>query len=389
MQLILGNCEAELEEKSVYQKIQEILEKEQYKKITSNIPFVTLFVQYIDSSARVIQLIDCENQIKLTVQQFDIFCKRAESFIQEKGYEDVDLLSIIVTNQIGEARKFILGSYKCWIIDSANPRILIFDSQPDDFYNIKGIIEDIIIDNSNRDSSQTTYNSYEDSYERDDYDYYGQEAYGRRQSSYYNSYPAEQKGFKDEFTLINTIMVLINVVVFFAMSLKGSTEDVEFMLTHGAMYVPAITEAGQYYRFFTCMFLHFGFTHLSGNMVVLLFLGDNVERAVGKIKYILIYIFGGLIGSLGSFLYAFVYNKGIVSAGASGAIFALIGALLWLVICNKGKLENMTTLRVCVLIAYALYSGFTSPNVDMSAHLFGLMGGFLMAMILYRKPVSK
>ena len=169
------------------------------------------------------------------------------------------------------------------------------------------------------------------------------------------------------------------------MSVFGSTEDIDFMLGHGAMFVPAILEKGEIYRFFTCMFIHFGFMHLAGNMVVLMFLGDNVERAVGRYKYVLIYILGGLFGSVGSFIFALMYNPGIVSAGASGAIFAMIGALLWLVIRNKGKLEDMTTLRMCVLIAYALYNGITSENVDMAAHLFGLIGGFLAAVVLYRK----
>ncbi|MBO4903669.1 MAG: rhomboid family intramembrane serine protease [Lachnospiraceae bacterium] len=169
------------------------------------------------------------------------------------------------------------------------------------------------------------------------------------------------------------------------MTFAGSTEDVGFMLGHGAMFVPSVLENKEIYRFFTCMFLHFGFMHLAGNMVVLMFLGDNVERAVGKYKFIIIYILGGLFGSVGSFVYALVYNPGIVSAGASGAIFALIGALLWLVIRNKGRLEDMTTLRMCVLIAYALYNGITSENVDMAAHLFGLLGGFLVAVVVYRK----
>ncbi|MCR5686654.1 MAG: rhomboid family intramembrane serine protease [Lachnospiraceae bacterium] len=208
---------------------------------------------------------------------------------------------------------------------------------------------------------------------------------GTGYTGYYDSTPRQNKSFAQEFTPVNTALVILNVLVFIIMSVAGSTEEIDFMMEHGAMYVPYVLEKGEYYRFFTCMFIHFGFMHLSGNMVVLLFLGDNVERAVGGFRYILIYVFGGLIGSIGSFAYALVYNPGIVSAGASGAIFGMIGALLWLVIRNKGRLEDMTLLRMCVLIAYALYNGITSENVDMAAHLFGLLGGFLVAVVLYRK----
>ena len=195
----------------------------------------------------------------------------------------------------------------------------------------------------------------------------------------------KSQSFTDELTPVNTIMVVINVLVFIVMSIFGSTEDVDYMLRTGAMYVPAVTLGGQYYRFITCMFMHFGFMHLLGNMVVLIFLGNNIERMVGKLKYFLIYMGSGLIGSLGSFAYSFLYNKNIVSAGASGAIFGLIGALLWLVILNKGTIGNITIPKVFLMIAYELYSGFTSPNIDMSAHLFGLFGGFILAFILCRK----
>ena len=75
-----------------------------------------------------------------------------------------------------------------------------------------------------------------------------------------------------DFTPVNTAMVIINVAIFFYMSIIGSTEDVEFMLNHGAMSVPMVLENGDYYRFFSCMFMHFGFMHLAGNMVVLMFL---------------------------------------------------------------------------------------------------------------------
>ena len=189
---------------------------------------------------------------------------------------------------------------------------------------------------------------------------------------------------RPDFTPVNTAMVIINVAVFIFLSLAGSTEDVDFMVGHGAMFVPLVLENGEYYRFFTCMFIHFGFMHLVGNMTVLLFLGDNVERCAGRVRYLIIYLLGGLIGSIGSFAFALLYDQRIVSAGASGAIFALIGALLWMVIKNKGHLEDMTVLKMCVLIVYALYSGFTSQNIDMAAHLFGLAGGFLIAMIVYR-----
>ena len=349
------------------EKIQNLLEKQGYLTIESNVPFVKLFVQYELSLAKVIQVLDCIDGIPITVEQYTVFCGKSKEHIREMGYETIDFLTLVITPWISEARKFVINDDHCWIINSNTMAVLRYDNEPDNFYGLCELIESESVSDGN--TSEV----------------HGQGINESRYTGYYDNTPRQTKSFTSEFTPVNTAFVIINVLVFIIMSMAGSTEDVEFMLEHGAMFVPAILEDGEVYRFFTCMFLHFGFQHLAGNMVVLLFLGDNVERAVGKIKFVLIYLIGGMIGSFGSFIYALVYNQGIVSAGASGAIFALIGALLWLVIRNKGRLEDMTTLRMCVLIAYAIYNGITSENVDMAAHLFGLLGGFLAAIVLYRK----
>ncbi len=349
------------------EKIQNLLEKQGYLKIESNVPFVKLFVSYEMSSAKVIQVLDCIDEIPITTDQYTVFCEKSKEHIRERGYESIDFLTIIVTPWVTEARKFVLNDDHCWIVNSNTMALILYDNEPGDFFGLRGVLEEVsegVAPDNGTGPVRTATGGY---------------------TGYYDNSPRQDRSFSQEFTPVNTALVIINVLVFLVMSFFGSTEDVEFMLGHGAMFVPAVLEKGQFYRFFTCMFLHFGFMHLAGNMVVLMFLGDNVERAVGKVKYILIYILGGLFGSLGSFLYALFYNRGILSAGASGAIFATIGALLWLVIRNKGRLEDMTTLRMCVLIAYALYNGITSENVDMAAHLFGLVGGFLAAIALYRK----
>ncbi len=349
------------------EKIQGLLEKQGYLKIESNVPFVNLFVQYEISSAKVVQVLDLVEDISITTEQYEVFCKKSKEHIRDQGYETIDFLTLVVTPFTSEARKFVLGDDHCWIVNSDTMSVLIYENEPAEFYGLKELIESEIPDQIKGPDviyETTPSGNY---------------------TAYYDNTPRQSRSFAQEFTPVNTAFVIINVAVFILMSVFGSTEDIDFMLGHGAMFVPAILEKGEIYRFFTCMFIHFGFMHLAGNMVVLMFLGDNVERAVGRYKYVLIYILGGLFGSVGSFIFALMYNPGIVSAGASGAIFAMIGALLWLVIRNKGKLEDMTTLRMCVLIAYALYNGITSENVDMAAHLFGLIGGFLAAVVLYRK----
>ena len=78
----------------------------------------------------------------------------------------------------------------------------------------------------------------------------------------------------------------VNVIVFLLLSFGGRTEDGMYMLEHGAMYVPYVVEYKEYYRLFTCIFLHFGFSHLMNNMLTLVVVGWNVEMFVGKARFL-------------------------------------------------------------------------------------------------------
>lgn len=147
-------------------------------------------------------------------------------------------------------------------------------------------------------------------------------------------------------------------------------------------------ESGELYRFFTCMFIHFGFMHLAGNMITLFYLGDNLERAVGVAKYIIIYIVTGLASSIVSCLYYIMIGKDVVSGGASGAVFGVIGALVYIVTANKGKLEDLNSVSLTLFTIYLLYSGFTSTGVNNAAHIGGFFSGLLIAKFLYKKPQS-
>ena len=111
--------------------------------------------------------------------------------------------------------------------------------------------------------------------------------------------------------LMNTIMIAVNVLVFLLTEITGSSLD----------------SRHEYYRLFTCMFLHFGLAHLGNNMLVLAFLGDSLEREVGRIRYLLIYLIGGIGASYISYYAEIRGGEAVVSAGASGAVFAVIGAL--------------------------------------------------------------
>lgn len=188
---------------------------------------------------------------------------------------------------------------------------------------------------------------------------------------------------------LTVVLVVVNVLAFFGLSFGGMTEDAVYMLEHGAMYVPYILENGEYYRLFTSLFLHFGFTHLLNNMVTLVIMGRYVEPLVGKVRFLIIFFISGLGGNLLSGGMELITKDYVVSAGASGAIFGLTGALLGLTLLCRGRVGQLTSRDVLIVVALSLYNGFTSQGVDNAAHIGGLISGFLAVLVLVGTQKNK
>ena len=193
----------------------------------------------------------------------------------------------------------------------------------------------------------------------------------------------EIRDFLRSRSVANLTIVIINVAVFLILSCFGDTENADFMAAHGASYTPYIVQDGKYYLLITSMFLHFGLSHLFNNMVVLIFMGDILEKKLGKIRYLLIYFGGGIAGNCLSVYMDIKRAEFPVSAGASGAVFAVMGAMIYAVIRGRGHIEDLSARQVVIMAAFSLYFGFTSEGVDNAAHVGGFICGFLLAVLLY------
>lgn len=191
----------------------------------------------------------------------------------------------------------------------------------------------------------------------------------------------ELRDFLKSRKKLNLFFVAVNILIFFIMEF---TKEQEWFYLEGACYTPYILE-GEYYRLFTGMFLHFGIQHLGNNMLSLLFLGDFLERMMGTWKYGVVYLVGGLLGNMVSMAVEMQTGDYALSAGASGAVFAVIGALLYVVFRNRDRLGETFGKRMVFIVILMLFEGFTSTGVDNSAHIGGLLSGILLGVLLYRK----
>lgn len=185
---------------------------------------------------------------------------------------------------------------------------------------------------------------------------------------------------------ITIFLIALNILDYLYLEFLGSTEHAGFMLEHGASYPPLILEQGEYYRLLTSFFMHFGIRHLANNMLILYVLGERLERELGAVKYLILYIICGVGANVFSLIMGLVNGDIAVSAGASGAVFGVIGALFVVIVKNHGRLEDLSSRRMAVMIFFSLYLGFTSSGVDNAAHVGGLLLGIILAVLLYRKP---
>ncbi len=185
---------------------------------------------------------------------------------------------------------------------------------------------------------------------------------------------------------VNGTLIILNILYFLYLELAGSTEDAYFMLEHGAMYGPFVLRGHEYYRLLTSVFMHFGINHIVNNMLVLFVLGDNLERALGKVKYLIFYLICGVGANVVSMLLEMPFEDWSVGVGASGAIFGVVGGLIYVVAVNRGRLEDLSTRQLVIMAVFSLYLGFTSTGVDNAAHVGGLIIGIILAALFYRKP---
>ena len=185
------------------------------------------------------------------------------------------------------------------------------------------------------------------------------------------------------FPLVTVLITMINVAVFFITEWKGSTLDPDFMIEAGGMYAPAFFREHEYYRLITHFFLHFGIEHLFFNMVSLVIFGHVMENAVGRLWFAGIYLVSGITAGLVSVTAHLNQNAQIVSCGASGAVYGVMGAFIVLLIINRKNNLRREIFRFTTYVALNLYYGKLYPEVDQFAHVGGFVAGAMLCIGMY------
>lgn len=173
------------------------------------------------------------------------------------------------------------------------------------------------------------------------------------------------------------VLLGLIVIIWVLMELAGGSQNSQVLVRFGANFGPLILD-GETWRLFTSMFLHIGLAHLFFNSYALFIFGLEMERLYGPDRFLVIYILSGLFGSLASFASR---GPAVFSAGASGAIFGIIGMNLAYFLLHRetfGQFGRQRMMNTLIIIGINLVFGFTVPGIDNLAHIGGLIAGFVL-----------
>ncbi|MBE5882220.1 MAG: rhomboid family intramembrane serine protease [Lachnospiraceae bacterium] len=333
-------------------KIERYLERKGFQRLYANIPGLSVYFTIENSYINAFVMADADGEPGVTKELLDSFLEKSDWKAPNGETIDVHALSVIFSADVEKARAVGESQTFCWYIDTIKEELVIDEGKCEDFYGMKSVLNDAI---------KTEEILPEDI------------------SDIKNEVTIEQPVAR-RIPYVNYGLLIANLVLYFLCIFNS-----EFFYGQGAFDLVLVINEHDWYRFITSVFLHADVYHLSGNMIYLYTLGDIVERELGHVKYFVLYMLSGLAGNIMSMAFSIVMNDFTPSLGASGAIFGITGALLWIVIRNRGRHEEITIPKIIFLIAYSLYNGFVSTNVDNAAHVGGLIGGFVLAILLYRK----
>jgi membrane associated rhomboid family serine protease len=185
-------------------------------------------------------------------------------------------------------------------------------------------------------------------------------------------------------------LILLNVIAFLFEISAGDLNDPEVLHRVGALEPYAVVVQGEYWRLFTALFLHGGFTHLLFNIFALYILGPPLERSIGTIRFTVCYLVSGLASSagvVGLTVLGFVEVAQLV--GASGCIMGIVGAWAGLLVRHRHAPQAKQRLgNVVMIIVIQVAFDLSTPQVSMAAHLCGLVAGFFHGLVLVSRATS-
>ncbi len=375
---------------NIKEKLEKYFNDRGFQRVDLHRSDMELFYIGRNSSVSLVWVLTDE-ALSLKKEEYLSYADRIRRTFSEKQYEHINLLSLFLTNNAAAALSFG-REIPFWVVDESYGRVVIYEDMPEDYEGLKLPIENMV-----RLFSDPGVNAYGRTHP-DEYETFGMNedpADGEKTGSGYSANGRNAQGLnrmgstnlrralRSRKPYVVYALVVINIIVFFLTDLLGDTFGTKDWLVSGSISWMKLFGDGEYYRLFTCMFLHADIGHVSGNLIGLYALGEMLEDELGHVRFTILYILGGVAAAAASSYYYKLNNEYISSIGASGAIFALVGAMAMMLFMYRDRLRKISRSNVLFFIIYLLLSFFGGGNgVDVAAHVCGFIAGGLICIIL-------
>ncbi len=338
-------------------KIGKYLERKGFQKLPVQVPGLSIYFIIENGYINAIDMIDADGEPQVTAETLDGFVKK--SIWKGPDGEDIDVHPLLVLFSSDMEKVRTIGEHQtfCWFVDTRREELVTDEGKCEDFYGMKAVLEEALTASEAEIFADTDGTS-----------------------GFEEMVSEEVLPSKSYIPYMNYGLLVSNVILFILCIFFSS-----YFYAAWAFDPVQVLEKGTWYQFLTSMFLHGDAYHLASNMIYLYAVGDIVEKEMGHIRYFLLYMLSGILANGASLAVAVLTLNFNGSVGASGAVFGVTGALLWIAIRNRGRSDILTIPKMIVLILFSLYSGFVGTNIDNAAHVGGVIAGFVLAMFLYRK----
>lgn len=328
----------------------QLLMRHGFEPITSNardIRFLAKGIQKEDHDCvKICMVVRNMEGKKITAEQLRGLADDFERRLLLKGFREVEVMSLVFTDAPQQEQDLKNADIHFWMIDLNSRRLIIYENQPEEYESMRNSLEALL---------QVQQEKHD-----------------------------EKRRARTDLPYMTIVLVAVNVLVYIAMLIvRWKTGQNVFMEAGGDNW-QKVFEEHEYYRMLTCMFLHFGADHLAGNMMMLLAAGMYVERLTGPLLFAVIYFVSGIGSSLFSNLYYMSQNQIVMAAGASGAIYGILGALCMLAFLAGSGLWKGQGKRMFLILLLIVFTEYNTSNVDIAAHLAGLLTGLITTYLLLK-----
>lgn len=337
----------------LFRELDVVLIKNGFNEMPTYRKYLHLYQKKYETWDEYLFVIEYEWCDRSSVEESKSLIEQVEHMVKSKSVGS-ELTTIVITKNVERYRDLATMSKQPWILDEEHSRLMVYESEGETNQGLKQQIEKML----------------------DEEMFFRSGNVGRRNRQ-------ALKNNLEKLPICTIVLVAMNVLAYMILKTTCSSDyEYESVIDSLGTQVRAIFNQHEYYRLITAIFLHANLEHLLGNMIWLAYLGQILEKRLKPVNFLVLYFGSGLFADFASLLYNMVNHEMVVSIGASGAIFGLVGALLYIVLKHKKGVEGISVRQVVLCVVFSLYAGFTAEHIDNAAHIGGCLAGCLIAILI-------